>query len=53
MKNLVVNYDAVFGIMYTNVQSRPFTFYVFPNKAKVKKIGNDSIPYHLRRKKLT
>lgn len=52
--NLVVNYDAIFGMTVVSIQAKGI--YNNPNvdKAKVKKmVPNDSKAFHLRRPKLT
>lgn len=52
--NLVVNYDAIFGISVSSVECKGVCVKQSPDKAKVKTLkNNDSKAFHLRRPKLT
>ncbi|MGE5456615.1 MAG: hypothetical protein ACM3O4_05915 [Ignavibacteriales bacterium] len=52
--NLVVNYDAIFGMTVVSVQAKGIYNNPSSNKAKVKKmVPNNSKAFHLRRPKLT
>lgn len=52
--NLVVNYDAIFGITVASIETKGAYINPRPEKAKVKKMqSNDSKAFHLRKIKIT